>query len=212
MRTRLLATIACALCASVAPASALPDASNEAVIDETGAASWMFPTDRPGHSKWFFGGAYRSAVAGGNTVTVGFAVEGTCRTTSRAGGRVTECTGTGTGGRIPAAAFRLDPTMSEGELVLRDGPRTHRIVWQGDEAPPAGYFQSEACQQGTGRGAGFVQHASASGRIFGRRLSSSGVDHAILTRGAMVTECTGASIEDVARRAAAGKRVRVVFR
>jgi hypothetical protein len=223
VRTRVVVAFVLALSVPVAPAAARPDAPNQedpdsapggagAVIDETGIASWMFPTGRPGRSTWFFGGAYRTAVAGGRTVTVGFAVRGTCTTTHRDGVRITECGGTGTGGRIPAGAFRVDPAMREGKLVLRERTRTHRIAWRADEAPLAGYFQTEACQQGTGRGAGFVQHATAAGRIFGRRLSSHGVDHAILTRGAMVTECTGASIEDLARRAAAGKPVRVVFR
>lgn len=206
------ATVALALTLSAAPATAVPDARNGAVVDETGIASWMFPTDRPGRSTWFFGGAYRTTAAGGGTVTVGFVVEGTCTTTNRDGSRVTECGGTGIGGRIPTEAFRIDPAMRDGELELRDGNRTHLIEWRADEAPPAGYFQSEACQQGTGRGGGFIQHATADGRIFGRRLSSRGVDHAILTRGAMVTECTGVAIDDLARRAAAGKTVRVVFR
>lgn len=199
---------ALALCLVVSPASADVDARNSAVVEEAGAASWMFPTGRPGRSTWYFGGAYRTAAAGGRTVTTGFVVEGTCRETRRDGATVTACRGTGTGGRIPAGAFTVDPTLRRGSLVVRDGGHRHDISWRADEAPPAGYVQGETCENGTGEGGGFLQHATATGTLFGRRLAARGVDHAILTRGAMVTECTA----ELVRRAAAGDPVRIVFR
>lgn len=219
MRSRIAAALLAA-CAAAAPASAAaaavysaPGARSSVVGEETGAASWMFPTGRPGRSTWFFGGAYRSSVVGGKTVTIGFVVKGRCKTGQREGASVTACRGTGTGGEIPAERFQVDPALRRGSLVIRDGRRRHEIAWNADEAPPATYLAGEACNQGTGEGAGFLQHATATGTLFGRRLAADGVDHAILTRGAMVTQCTEAYVsERLARRAAAGKPVRVVFR
>ena len=209
-RSRMVVVAALVISASSLPASAAPLLQPRAVADDTALASWMFPTGRPGISRCFFGGAYRNAVAGGKTVTIGFAVEGTCKLVDR--GRATECNGTGTGGRIPQDAFRTDPALRTATLVVNDGTRRHRITWHSDDGPPSPYFHSEACPQGTGNGTGFVQHATAQGRIYGRQLGVEGVDHAIVTRGATLTECTRAFLGGVVRRVRAGQPVRVVFR
>ncbi len=211
MRGRLVVVLAAAMCVTSAAASADPVDGREtaAVADESALASWMFPTERPGHSRWIFAGAYRNAVAGGKTVTVAFAVKGTCKEVRKGGDTVTSCHGMGTGGRIPESAFQADPALRSGRLVIRERRTEHRLEWRADaESPPSGYLAGEACQDGTGTGAGFMQHATASGNVFRRHLGPKGVDHAILARGAMVTDCTRAFFD----RVAAGEPVELVFR
>ncbi len=210
---RTAGLLCAALLLAPAPASAgpLPEQEPGLVAEESAIASWMFPTQRPRHSRWIFGGAFRNAVAGGRTVTVGFVVKGTCRVTYDDGRRVTTCHGLGIGGDVPAGAFEVDPALREARLELRDGSKRHTLTWRADQdTPPSGYIAGEACNEGAGEGAGFMQHALASGNVFDRRLGPDGVDHAMLSRGAMLTECT--SLDSLARRAAAGKVVRVVFR
>ena len=212
MRRRIgLLCVALLLAPTAASAAPLPEQEPGLVAEESAIASWMFPTERPRHSRWFFGGAYRNAVTGGKTVTTGFAVKGSCRVTYERGGKVTTCHGRGVGGDLPASAFEADPMLREARLVLRDGRDRHTLKWKADaDAPPSGYIAGEACDEGAGEGAGLMQHAMASGNVFDRRLGPRGVDHAMLSRGAMLTECT--SIAALARRAAAGEVVRVVFR
>ncbi len=198
-----------ALCALPASAAARPASDASAVADEAAAASWMFPTERPRHSKWIFAGAYRNATTGGQTVTVAFAVEGTCRDVRRGGDVGTSCHGTGTGGRIPEADFEADPALRGATLVISERRAEHRLEWRADaESPPSGYLAGETCQEGKGAGAGFLQHATASGNVFERDLGAKGVDHAFLARGAMVTDCARALFD----RIAAGQPVTVVFR
>ncbi|MDQ3953705.1 MAG: hypothetical protein M3279_12215 [Actinomycetota bacterium] len=212
MRRRIgLLCVALLLAPASASAAPLPEQEPGLVAEEGAIASWMFPTERPRHSRWFFGGAYRNAVTGGKTQTTGFVVKGTCHVTYERGGRVTRCHGRGIGGDLPANAFEADPALREARLVLRDGRERHTLAWKADaDTPPSGYIAGEACEDGAGEGAGFMQHAMASGNVFDRRLGPDGVDHAMLSRGAMLTECT--SIADLARRAAAGKVVTLVFR
>lgn len=203
--------------AAVAPASAARAALEPGVVaDEEAVASWMFPTERPRRSRWLFAGAYRSAVAGGRTVTTGFAVKGVCEVERERGETVTTCHGRGIGGRLPHGAFEVDPALRDARLVLREDGSTHRLSWAADTAaPPSGYSAGEACDEGTGQGAGSMRHATARGELFDRELGGAGIDHALLSRGAMVTECTGdgpgLSLAAIARRAAAGKTVRVTF-
>lgn len=205
-----------ALLAVPAPASAAPLPLEPGLVaDEEAVASWMFPTDRPRHAKWLFAGAYRSATAGGKTVTRGFAVRGSCTVERERGATSTTCHGRGIGGRLPEDAFQVDPALREARLVLHDGDVTHRLDWIADEyAPPNGYFAGEGCDEGTGQGAGSIRHASARGELFDRELTRAGIDHAVLSRGAMFTECTSDSLPlaTVARRAAAGKTVTITFR
>lgn len=182
-----------------------------AVADESALASWMFPTDRPRHSKWIFAGAYRDATAGGRTITTGFAVKGSCKVVRERGETVTRCHGRGIGGPLAESAFVVDPALRTARLVMREDGVRHAIEWQADAPPafPSGYFAGEACDEGAGQGAGFMRHAAAHGDVFGRNVSRDGIDHALLSRGAMLTECTG---RDLARRAAAGETIRVTFR
>lgn len=208
----VLATAAVILLPSHAGAS-LPDVEPGLVSDEEAAASWMFPTDRPRHSRWFFAGAYRSATAGGKTVTTGFAVKGSCEVVRRGGETETRCHGRGIGGKLPDDAFEVDVALREATLVLDDGDVTHRLGWVADASPPSGYFAGEACDEGAGQGAGSVRHATARGELFDRELGGAGIDHALLSRGAMLTECTTRSlVAGLARRVAAGEAVTVVFR
>ncbi|MDQ4126270.1 MAG: hypothetical protein M3134_11835, partial [Actinomycetota bacterium] len=133
----LAASIAFPAHSSAAPVAADPGV----VADEEAVASWMFPTDRPRHSKWFFAGAYRSATAGGRTITTGFAVTGWCEVEREPGEpTTTTCHGKGIGGRLRDRAFRVDPALREARLVLREGGTTHRLSWSADGyAPPSGY-------------------------------------------------------------------------
>lgn len=214
MRRRIgLLCVAAAMTASAhAAAAPAPARDPGAVADEEALASWMFPTDRPRHSRWFFAGAYRNAVAGGKTVTTGFAVRGSCEVVRERGETVTTCHGRGVGGRLPAGAFEVDVALREASLVLRHEGDTYRLAWKADAAPPSGYVAGEACDEGTGQGAGSMRHATARGELFDRHLGGAGIDHALLSRGAMLTECTGTSFAGLARRAAAGKTVTIVFR
>lgn len=198
-----------------ATSAALVSGEPGLVADEEAVASWLFPTDRPHTSEWLFAGAYRSAVAGGKTVTTGFAVRGSCEVERERGQKSTTCHGRGVGGRLPDSAFEVDPALRAARLVLRADGATHRLSWVADAyAAPNGYFAGEACDAGTGQGAGSMRHASARGELFDRALDGAGIDHAVLSRGAMLTECTsdGTSLATVARRAAAGKTVTITFR
>lgn len=210
-RTIALVSLAAAFAAPL-NAGASPVRGPGVVADEEAVASWMFPTGRPGHSKWIFAGAYRSATAGGGTVTVAFAVKGSCEVQREQGQKVTTCHGRGIGGRVPDEVFEVDPLLREARLVLTEGGTTHRLSWTADATPPSGYLASEACEAGGGQGAGSIRHAAARGELFERRLDGAGRDHALVSRGAMLTECTDRSAADLARRVAAGKTVTVVFR
>lgn len=192
-----------------APAPAAP-LEPSAVADESALATWMFPTERPRHSRWFFAGAYRDAVAGGRTVTTAFAVKGHCEVVREDGETVTRCHGRGVGGKVRPGAFEVDPALREATLALPDGDALYVLTWHADATPPSGYVGSESCDAGTGQGAGFMRHATAGGDLFGRRLDHDGIDHAVLSRGGMLTECPGT--ERLARRVAAGKTVTVVYR
>lgn len=216
-RVRRYVSLLCVAAALAVPAQAfaapLPAPGPGGVADESALASWMFPTDRPRHSKWIFAGAYREAVAGGKTVTTAFAVNGECRVVLERGETVTRCHGRGIGGPLPATQFDVDPALRRARLVLREDGTQHEIFWEADAlAPPSGYVAGEACDEGTGQGAGFMRHTSASGNVFDRHVGHAGIDHAILSRGAMLTECTGRSIEGLAQRAAAGETLRLTFR
>ena len=205
--------IAAALAVSApAVAAPLPAAGPGAVADESALASWMFPTGRPRHSRWIFAGAYRNATAGGRTVTTGFAVKGHCKVVRERGERVTRCHGRGVGGPLRESAFAVDPALRSARLVLSEDGQRHEIEWRADAAPPSGYFAGETCDEGTGQGAGFLRHASASGHVLDHRVGRAAIDHALLSRGAMLTECTGEAVRSLARRAAAGATVRVTFR
>lgn len=185
-----------------------------AVADESALASWMFPTDRPRHSRWIFAGAYRNATAGGRTVTTGFAVKGHCEVIRERGETVTRCHGRGIGGPLRESAFEVDPALRSARLVLSDDGRRHELEWRADapDTPPSGYFAGEACDEGTGQGAGFLRHATASGNVLDQRVGRAAIDHAFLSRGAMLTECTGEAVKALARRATAGESITVTFR
>jgi hypothetical protein len=205
-------TAAALVLPSLAGAAPAPDPG--VVADEEAVASWMFPTDRPSHSQWFFAGAYRTAVAGGKTVTTGFAVKGSCEVERVRGDRVTTCHGRGIGGKVPHDAFEVDLALRSARLVMREDGATYRLSWSADTSPPSGYVAGEVCDEGAGQGLGSIRHANARGVLFDRELGGTGIDHAFLSRGAMVTECTSDALPlpDLARRAAAGKAVTVVFR
>lgn len=191
------------LCGALAaPAGAAPVAEPDVVVEESALASWMFPTDQPGHSKWIFAGAYRTAIVGGGTTTFGFAVKGSCE--QRARGH-TSCSGTGIERELPEAAFEMDPALRDAAMAIG---RRHMVSWRADnESPVALYVAGEACTAGKGVGAGGMQHAAASGTVFGRELSRAGIDHAILARGVMATECARPLLDALT----AGRPVRVVF-
>ncbi len=212
MRRALAILAAAAVLSAPSYAVAAPPPEPGVVADEEAVASWMFPTDRPRHSKWFFAGAYRNVTVGGRTVTMGFAVKGACEVVRSGGETVTRCHGRGIGGRLPERAFRVDVALREARLVLKEDGITHRLGWAADTAPPSAYVAGEACDQGRGQGAGSMRHAAARGELFDRQLGGAGIDHAFLARGAMLTECTGRSVEDLVRRAAAGKTLTIVFR
>lgn len=214
MRRPLAALCAAVALAAPAQAYAAPALDPGIVADEEAVASWMFPTDRPGHSKWIFAGAYRTAVTGGNTVTTGFAVKGYCEVVEVEGTTETRCHGRGVGGRLPNDSFDVDPALRTAELVMEEDGVRHYLFWRADIVSfPSFYVAGEACEQGSGQGAGTMRHASVSGNVFDRRVGPVGRDHAVLSRGVMVTECTGdaLSLPDVARRAAAGRVVRVTL-
>lgn len=202
--------------ANPAQAHAAPVPSGEpgAVADESAIASWMFPTGRPRHSRWIFAGAYRNATAGGRTVTTGFAVKGHCKVVRERGETVTRCHGRGFGGPLQASAFEVDPALRSARLVLNEDDQRHELEWRADApaAPPSGYVAGETCDEGTGQGAGFLRHATASGHVLDHRVGRVAIDHAFLSRGAMLTECTGEAVRSLARRAAAGERVGITFR
>lgn len=203
----LLCVVASLALASPSPAAPLEPS---VVADESALATWMFPTERPRHSRWFFAGAYRDAAAGGRTVTFAFAVKGRCRVVREGAENVTRCHGRGIGGRVPEDAFEVDPALRVARLALTDGDETHRLTWRADATPPSVYLANESCDEGAGQGAGFMRHATAAGNLFEQRLGRAGIDHAVMSRGGMLTECPG--MARVARRAAAGKTVTVVFR
>jgi hypothetical protein len=214
VRRPLAALLTVAALAVPVPSSAAPALEPGAVAEEEAVASWMFPTDRPRHSKWIFAGAYRTAVTGGKTVTTGFAVKGYCEVVREDGTTVTRCHGRGVGGRLADDAFRVDPALRTAELTITEDGIRHHLFWRADIISfPSFYFAGENCDEGAGQGAGMMRHASASGSVFDRRVGPVGRDHAVLTRGAMVTDCTGESMTpELARRAAAGKTVHVTFR
>lgn len=212
MRRPIAILCLAAALAAPAPVTAAPAFQPGVVADEDAMASWMFPTRRPRHFEWFFAGAYRNAVTGGGTVTMGFAVKGSCEVERERGQKVTTCHGRGVGGRLPEDAFEVDVALREASLVLSEKGETHRLDWTADATPPSAYFAGETCEQGGGQGAGSIRHAAARGELFGRRLAGEGRDHAFLSRGAMVTECTNKSLEEIARAVSAGETIRLTFR
>ena len=220
MRT-LAAGIALAIAAAVpaaasaAPASPMapmPSAAG-ARMDEAAFASWMFPTGEPNRADWIFGGGFRDAGAGGRVLTFGFVVKGTCRLVETRRGEATTCRGQGSGGLVDEDDFVVDPVLQTGRLVIDEPKGNHSLEWRAvTDAPPYGYVSSETCPGGDGDGAGFLRTATATGEAFGRSLGASGFELAILSRGAMLTECDQPASQRTLRRAAAGKTIRVVYR
>ncbi|MDQ3913722.1 MAG: hypothetical protein M3323_00095 [Actinomycetota bacterium] len=210
MRARIWGTgVAVAFAAAaVPPASSAPaPAQPAAVVDEIGLASWTFPTGEPGRSRWLFAGAFRGTAAGGGSETFAFAVRGTCREMRER--RATSCHGRGTGGTIPASRFRVDPALRSARLDLGARGTRAEVEWRASRRTlPYGYLAGEACQAGTGEGAGMQQVAPATGHLFGRDASPDAVQSALLARGAMVTDCA----RTLLHQAASGRVLHVVFR
>jgi hypothetical protein len=207
MRARLaLATMCLAGTAlgAAPPATSSPaPAARDAVVDEVALASWTFPTGDPGRARWFFAAAFRDTVAGGRTRTIAFVVKGICRDVR--GGRVTSCRGRGAGGEIPAHRFEADPALRSARLRVAGA----EVRWAASERTlPYGYLAGEGCQAGSGEGAGMQQVALAGGRLFGRKVSADAVEHAMMSRGAMFTECT----RSLLHRVMTGGVVRLSFR
>ena len=204
---------ALAVTGGAAPAALLPAPAKSAIVDEAAVVSWTFPTRVPDRARWIFSGAWREEAAGGTTHTFAFVVRGTCRLHAKHH-YATSCRGRGTGGRIPARRFHLDPALRSARLVLGSGSRGgHEVSWRATRKTlPYGYFAAEACSAGDGEGAGVHRPALARGRSHGRTATRDAVDFAVLARGAMVTDCGSAIPFRMLRRAAAGKTVHVAFR
>jgi hypothetical protein len=204
---------ALAVTGGAAPAAPLPAPAKSAIVDEAAVVSWTFPTRVRDPALWIFSGAWRQEAAGGTTRTFAFVVTGTCRLHAKHH-YATSCRGRGTGGRIAARRFHLDPALRSARLVFGGGGRAgHEVSWRATRKTlPYGYFAAETCAAGDGEGAGVHRPALARGRSHGRTATHDAVDFAVLARGAIVTDCRSPIRLRTLRRAAAGKTAHVVFR
>jgi hypothetical protein len=163
---------------------------------EQAVADWFLPTARSNHFRWLGVEVRREIPAdGGAPTTIAHVVRGTCSSTTSDGRRVTTCIGSPKRFRLRASRFSMDPSGSSARVIIRTRRFVHSIRWSTDGIVPDGaYDEQEDCSggygSGVGRGVGASRSSVATGRIFGKRVSTkTNRDLAFLERGAVVSQC-----------------------
>jgi hypothetical protein len=168
-------------------------AEQHAALDTKALASWTVPTDNPRVYKWYFVDVeLRERPLEGDGRGEAYLARGRCRVNERGGAWRMICSGVGPGG-FPYE-FAADPVGSSASFRAKKRSLRTAIDWTSSPEDTDLYESGELCsrgkESGEGRGGGLYHRASATGRMFGRRLATqSKYDYAAIFRGAMVTEC-----------------------
>lgn len=87
------------------------------------------------------------------------------------------CIGAAFTKKLPAEAFMVDPTLSEGALSIRWDRRDHVIGWNGEGEPTV------VVGDPNDPGVGAERDATAEGKVFGREVASDDIATAYLAQG-----------------------------
>ncbi len=189
---------------SVVWSAALPGQAGPRVRrDSVAWASWSFPTGMKNRSIEYGAIVFTfTDDVSGETTEFGGLFKSRCVTRKGKDFVATTCRGLrGIGYR----EMSMDPLLRSASV--RAGP--NHVDWTATDDPQMGlYFAEEMCwsvgeggeeEEGSGRGAGRIVDATATGRIFDKQVDErSGDPFAMMESGVMVTECGFFSTEELA--------------
>ncbi len=178
------------------PAAAAESRERVARVEQA-VADWYLPTARSHHFRWLGVEVRREIPADGSApTTIAHMVRGICSsTTSSDGQRVTTCIGPTKRFRLRASQFSMDSSGSSARVTIRTRRFVHSVRWSTNGVVPDGaYAEQEDCSgdygTGVGGGAGASQSSVATGRVFGKRVTTkNNRDFAALDFGAVVSQC-----------------------
>ncbi|HET7482484.1 MAG TPA: hypothetical protein VFK89_06435 [Actinomycetota bacterium] len=182
--SRLVVILAAAV---VLCGAAVPSSAAGARVERFASAFWMFPTSDPHQFV-----AY-DAFAWTDEGTGGFDIAGVsrsiCTKARRKNGTMIECRGGDFVSADPAKTFEMSPDGSSATLRIERRGHTHVVHWTSDPTGLGFYEAEEIClpSGGQGYGGGITRAASATGKIFGKKLGRS--RFADIEIGVMVSQC-----------------------
>jgi hypothetical protein len=181
---------------------------------QEGDAIWLVATGVKNHFTGYYASAHLDEPDGGgdfswDSASIG---KGRCVREKDKFGTSTSCTFTGWAQGTASENFTMDPLMEEAELKLDRKGETFRVRWTGNDL--AFYEAGEGCMSSDdeepreGHGGGLLRFAKAEGDIYGEHVISKGTFGAMLSSGAMVTQCTRF---DALSRLGPGEKIRVTL-
>ena len=197
---------------ALAASGPLPARGAGVTTQKNALANWLRPTQEKNHYRWFFAaGATDLRVGGREEPPFATFGKGICiRKRKRTFVDITCITRSQTGAEGPST-FEMDAAATEARLrVRRNGPTRKATIVAGEPSDNSLYQAGVSCGNGSGAGAGIFRFSEATGRMFGRRLKSSGrYDFSMMMSGALVDTCDGPVelFEDLA----AGREIRMRF-
>ena len=175
-RTLVSAAVAAVIMALSATPAWAPSAG--AVVDQLAYASWIQMHGKTGDFYGVIGLRFLEATGPEGFVA---AFKGKCRKSRHEDITIISCTGHGLGKRATLENFQMDPLLSSARVVVKTNGQKHVADWKGKGAAPAIYGGAGVNPGGAGAGVAAYRNAKATGRVFGRKLTSkSWLDFAVL--------------------------------
>jgi hypothetical protein len=87
---------------------------------------------------------------------------------------------------IPAEAFVMDPALTQAQLSVKQGGRTHTVTWVGKGDAPEAATETSWGSDGSHGALVAYRNGTATGKVFGKSFTSRRGDIAEMFEGAMV--------------------------
>lgn len=171
LRRAVLGTAIVLFVASL-PASAEPMPGAGAGVYQLADAAWIVPEDKT-HGAFYFALAMRFAPAiPSGLATFGVVGKGRCFSSGGRNHGFTVCSASGRGQSIDHTDFELDPLLESARLTLESRGFTHEVEWTGQGDLPQAGAGVQGGSSGVSAGIDLGRWATASGKVFGLKLSS----------------------------------------
>lgn len=181
---RAIATIVTGLIAALVamPVSAAPAPPGAGVGAEQQAdADWVKLKGKSG--KYYFAFAERMVDAGA-VVTMAAVGQGDCTVSKSKNFTMIMCNARGKATEIPTEDFALDPALGSASMKVTMGKTTHQVAWTASDDAPSTFAGQAVGPSGAEAAAGMAREATATGTLFGKKLTAGGDHFAFLAQGA----------------------------
>ena len=177
----MTALIAVPVSAGPAPFPPPPAPGAGAAAGQAAEADWVKIKGKSG--KYYFAFAERM-IEGGTAMTIAGVGKGDCTVSKSKHFTMIMCEGSGRAKEIPTEDFTLDPVLASASMKVTLGKTTHQASWTASDDAPTTYAGQAVGPFGAEAAGGMARDATATGTLFGKKLTPAGEHFAYLVQGA----------------------------